>query len=64
MGVGPGFELTGIKTIIDSLAVQGITNSRAFSLDLRSVDSPVGKITPHPTQPLLSWSRRDHFWWY
>jgi hypothetical protein len=43
MGVGPGIELTGYPTIIDQLADQGITNSRAFSLDLRSVDSPDGK---------------------
>ena len=43
MGVGPGIELTGYPTIIDQLAIQGITNSRAFSLDLRSVDTPEGK---------------------
>jgi hypothetical protein len=43
MGVGPGIELTGYLTIIDQLATQGITNSRAFSLDLRGVDSPNGK---------------------
>ena len=45
MGVGPGIEFTGYPTIIDELAKQGITNSRAFSLDLRGVDSPVGKET-------------------
>lgn len=44
MGVGPGIELTGYPTIIDQLATQGITNSRAFSLDLRGVDSPSGKV--------------------
>ncbi|KAH8649680.1 aspartic peptidase domain-containing protein [Tricladium varicosporioides] len=44
MGVGPGIELVGYPIIIDSLANQGITNSRAFSLDLRSVDSPSGAI--------------------
>lgn len=43
MGVGPGIELTGYPTIIDQLAIQGVTNSRAFSLDLRGVDSPDGK---------------------
>lgn len=44
MGVGPGIELTGYPIIIDSLADQGITQSRAFSLDLRGVDSPDGAI--------------------
>ncbi|OCL07673.1 acid protease, partial [Glonium stellatum] len=44
MGVGPGIELTGYPTIIDQLASQGITNSRAFSLDLRDVDSSNGAI--------------------
>jgi hypothetical protein len=43
MGVGPGYELTGYPIIIDNLASQGITQSRAFSLDLRGVDSPDGK---------------------
>jgi hypothetical protein len=44
MGVGPGIELTQYPTIIDQLAQQGITKSRAFSLDLRGVDSPDGTI--------------------
>lgn len=43
MGVGPGIELTGYPIIIDTLATQGVTNSRAFSLDLRSWDSPDGE---------------------
>jgi hypothetical protein len=42
MGVGPGIELTGYPTIIDTLATEGITQSRAFSLDLRGVDSTTG----------------------
>jgi hypothetical protein len=42
MGVGPGIELTGYPTIIDTLATEGITQSRAFSLDLRGVDSAIG----------------------
>lgn len=46
MGVGPGIELIGYPIIIDSLATEGITNSRAFSLDLRSVDSPDGNVFP------------------
>jgi hypothetical protein len=43
MGVGPGATYL---TVIDQLAAQGITNSRAFSLDLRGVDSPDGKLLP------------------
>jgi hypothetical protein len=34
---------TGNPTLIDNLASEGFTNSRAFSLDLRDVDSPDGK---------------------
>lgn len=44
MGVGPGIELTGYPIIIDTLATQGVTNSRAFSLDLRSWESPDGEL--------------------
>ncbi|KAH6694236.1 aspartic peptidase domain-containing protein [Leptodontidium sp. MPI-SDFR-AT-0119] len=44
MGVGPGIELTGYPIIIDTLATQGVTKSRAFSLDLRSWESPDGAI--------------------
>ncbi|KAE9366455.1 acid protease [Stipitochalara longipes BDJ] len=44
MGIGPGIELTGYPNIIDNLATQGITQSRAFSLDLRGVDSSSGAI--------------------
>ncbi len=43
MGVGPGYELIGYYNIIDQLYVQGFTNSRAFSLDLGSVDTAEGK---------------------
>jgi hypothetical protein len=45
MGVGPGIELIKYPNIIDTLASQGITQSRAFSLDLRGVDSPTGKLS-------------------
>jgi hypothetical protein len=44
MGVGPGVELTGYPTIIDTLVTEGFTQSRAFSLDLRGVDTPTGSI--------------------
>jgi hypothetical protein len=53
MGVGPGYELTGYPIIIDTLAAQGITQSRAFSLDLRGVDSPDGKFSFIPLETLL-----------
>jgi hypothetical protein len=42
LGVGPGVELTGYYTAIDQLALQGFINSRAFSLDLGSVDTAEG----------------------
>ena len=42
MGIGPGVELIGYYNIIDQLALQGITNSRAFSLDIGNVDSAEG----------------------
>jgi len=48
MGVGPPVDPVDrpepYLDIIDELASQGITNSRAFSLDLRSVGSPEGAI--------------------
>ena len=42
MGISWGVELIGYYNIIDQLALQGITNSRAFSLDLGSVDTAEG----------------------
>jgi hypothetical protein len=45
MGVGPGVELTGYPTIIDTLVTEGFTQSRAFSLDLRGVDTPTGNVS-------------------
>ncbi|KAI6714856.1 hypothetical protein PZA11_007746 [Diplocarpon coronariae] len=44
IGVGTGIELTGYPAILDSMATQGLINSRAFSLDLRSFESPDGTI--------------------
>ena len=44
LGMGPGIELTGYPTVIDSLADQGLINSPAFSLSLGNVDTPEGKI--------------------
>ncbi len=43
MEVGPGIEHTGYPCVIDTLASEGIISSRAFSLDLRGVDSLDGK---------------------
>lgn len=43
MGVGFGYQLdTNYYNIIDQLYVQGVTNSRAFSLDLASIDVSQG----------------------
>jgi hypothetical protein len=44
MGVGPGVEFVGYPIIIDTLATQGFTKSRAFSLDLRGYESAEGSI--------------------
>ncbi|KAJ6780231.1 hypothetical protein PWT90_01958 [Aphanocladium album] len=47
MGAGPtlrGFDKAPYPMVIDSLAEQGITNGRAFSVDLRSVDNPRGAV--------------------
>jgi hypothetical protein len=43
LGVGWGFELTGYYNVIDQLHLQGVTQSRAFSLDLGNVDTAEGK---------------------
>ena len=45
MGAGPSLEgwENGYPLVIDSLAQQGITNSRAFSMDLRGFESARGK---------------------
>ncbi len=47
-GVGPKTFATQpqYSYFIDSLKAQGITNSRAFSLDLRSIENPDGQWTP------------------
>ena len=47
LGVGPQTspDQPSYSFFIDSLASQGFTNSRAFSLDLRSIDSPDGQYT-------------------
>jgi hypothetical protein len=66
MGVGPGIELTGYPTIVDTLATEGITQSRAFSLDLRGVDSTSGMISRVLVfcQRLLRLFRFNHLRWY
>ncbi len=46
MGVGWGYGLdTSYYNIIDQLAAQGITHSRAFSLDLASINVAQGNTT-------------------
>lgn len=42
IGVGPERPYPEYDLVVDSLWKQGFINSRAFSLDLRSVDSPDG----------------------
>jgi len=45
MGVGFGYQLdTKYYNIIDQLYVQSVTKSRAFSLDLASIDVAQGSI--------------------
>ncbi|PVH85072.1 acid protease [Cadophora sp. DSE1049] len=39
-----GYELAGYYCLLDEMYVQGIINSRAFSLDLGNVDSAAGSI--------------------
>jgi hypothetical protein len=44
MGIGWGYGLdTKYYNIIDQLSAQGITHSRAFSLDLASIDVAEGR---------------------
>lgn len=43
LGIGPGIGLdTNYLNFIDQLAAQGLTQSRAFSLDLGSIDVSEG----------------------
>ena len=44
IAVGYGVEITGYYCIIDEMYLEGTINSRAFSLDLGSVDSPEGDL--------------------
>lgn len=45
MGAGPSLEgwENSYPLVVDSLAQQGLTNSRAFSMDLRGFDSARGR---------------------
>ena len=46
MGIGWGYGLdTNYYNIVDQLAAQGITHSRAFSVDLASIDVAQGMHT-------------------
>ncbi|EGX88046.1 yapsin, putative [Cordyceps militaris CM01] len=47
LGAGPdlaGFDAAPYPLVVDSLARQGVINARAFSVDLRSVDSARGAV--------------------
>ena len=64
VGVGMGFN-TEYPNIVDQLALQALTNSRAFSLDLRGVDSPEGKVLHWSSKSLISdCIRLDHLRWH
>jgi hypothetical protein len=39
LAAGYGVEITGYYAVIDEMYLEGIINSRVFSLDLGSVDS-------------------------
>ena len=43
MNISYGYELAGYYCLLDEMYVQGIINSRAFSLDLGNVDEAAGK---------------------
>ena len=43
LAAGYGVEITGYYGVIDEMYLEGIINSRVFSLDLGSVDSPYGE---------------------
>lgn len=45
IAVGFGVEITGYYCIIDQMYLQGVINSRAFSMDLGSKDTPTGKFS-------------------
>jgi hypothetical protein len=65
MGISWGVELIGYYNIIDQLAIQGITNSRAFSLDLGNVDTAEG-MSGYEHNDMLAdfFLRLDHIRWH
>lgn len=44
LAAGYGVEIAGYYCLIDEMYLQGIINSRAFSLDLGNIDSAAGSI--------------------
>ncbi len=65
MGIGLGntTPATNYPNIIDQLALQNITNSRAFSLDLGTVDTPEGKFCKLDYVCTLLTLARFHYLW-
>lgn len=68
MGVSWGLGLgTGYQNIIDQLAVQGLTKTRAFAIDLGNVNTASGIIPLFfldRFQSIDLLRRFHHIWWY
>ena len=63
MGIGLGYGwTTDYYNIIDQLYVQGFTASRAFSLDLASIDVANGVFSRNGNRMLLTLLRCCHIW--
>ena len=63
MGVGPFVNgVVRYPLVLDSLATQGVINSRAFSLDLRGVDSPDGTSPVYGFLRNSNMNRCHHLW--
>jgi len=55
MGIGLGYGWTlNYYNVIDQLYVEGVTNSRAFSLDLASVDVYDGRVFPPDSSSVIN----------
>jgi len=44
IAVGFGVEIAGYYCLVDEMYLQGLINSRAFSIDLGGIDSPTGRL--------------------
>ena len=65
LGIGPGIGLdTNYLNFIDQLAAQGLIQSRAFSLDLGSIDVSEGTLISHLFSICTNFLRFCHLWRY